>query len=115
MDELATGCDNRRRSCGVRWMRGIMKRLMTLLMLCAVGLCGYQLGRLPGSPDAVGWLRQQADSIDLSGVAEAAEDFVASGREEASAWATGPAEDSTSTPPPAAALEPPRPARPRCW
>ena len=94
-----------------------MKRLMLLLMVCAVGLCGYQLGRLPGGPDAVGWLRQQADSIDLSDVAEAAGQLADSGRREAASWLSEVRDDppSPAGPPAAARPDPPRLDRPRCW
>ena len=90
-----------------------MKRLLALLMLCAVGLCGYQLGRRPNSPDVVGWLRRQTESVDLSSVAEGSERLVESARQETSAWLTRAEDDSAS--PAAPAPDPPRPARPRCW
>ena len=33
-----------------------MKTLLTLIVLGATFLFGYNLGRTPGSPDVVGWL-----------------------------------------------------------
>jgi len=95
-----------------------MKRLILLLVLCAVALGGYQLGRRPNSPDVVGWLRRQVESIDLSSVAQAAGDAVKSSRETASQWLIDPNTDSASPTPPAAVAvvaEPPRPPCARCW
>lgn len=46
---------------------GVMKTLLTLTILTATFLFGYNLGRSPGSPDVVGWLRDTSSKAYVVG------------------------------------------------
>lgn len=82
-----------------------MKKLFMLLVLCLVGLGGYQLGRQPGSPDVVGHLQGQAARVDWQAVGHKANDAFGVARQHLSSWAdsrqpaAAPARDVVSNTP----------------
>ncbi len=44
-----------------------MKRLLIAMIVLAAFLGGYELGRRPGSPDVIGWVRRAFDSAADTG------------------------------------------------
>ena len=92
----------------------IVKSLFMLLVLCLVGLGGYQLGRQPNSPDVVGHLKTQAAQVDWQALGQKAGGAVDGVHRQLSNWndrrqtAVAPAPAKTA---PAAAAQ----NFPQCW
>jgi hypothetical protein len=64
-----------------------VKTLFMLLVLCLVGLGGYQLGRQPNSPDVVGRLKGEAARVDWQAAGHKANNTFAAARQKLSTWA----------------------------
>ncbi len=63
-----------------------MRKLLSLLILCLVGLGCYQLGRQPNSPDVVGRIQAGIGQVDWQSVSAKAQGAFAAAREKVSSW-----------------------------
>lgn len=69
-----------------------------LLVLCLVGLGGYQLGRQPNSRDIVGELKGKAAQVDWQGVGQKAGDAYNVARQKLSDWSQSRQQPSAPEP-----------------
>ncbi|NQU75659.1 MAG: hypothetical protein HQ546_04990 [Planctomycetes bacterium] len=63
-----------------------MRKLLSLLIVCALCLGSYHFGRLPNSPDILGWLTVHAQRINWSATGRKVTEAVDMGRGKVSSW-----------------------------